>query len=666
MNPMNENSELQNEQDLSFFSPFFLGAYGENSEILEQLLVEFVRDHIYWRRNFHPEDARPITPQMTQTSQYNDSIAKIRKELHSLTAKLKRTVPIYNPRYVGQMASDLMLPALLAQLVTTFYNPNNSANQVGDVTIKMELEVGNQFADMFGFNTDSQQSPCAWGHLTSGGTDANYESLWNFRAVKYYPVALVEALKKMELEIKFEDLSVNDPAIKNPFDYTPWELINLSIDTVLELRHKIFDKVLNSEGYNALKEFSRLVEDNRLESLGPAQFFAEHWKFHQPVVLVPSTAYSFWKKAMRLLGFGSASLVKVPLTHTMRMDEKELERILNKLHTQNIPVLAVIGVLGTLDFGTIDPVHEIIRIQSEFAIKGLNFYVHVDASCGGYLKALFRDKEGNDISRKTITDELHYFPSEQVYQAFMSLNNVDSITVAPHTFGYLPQGIGGFIARNREIVKLLNHSERNLLENDDKLDLLQLSRFILDGAKPGANAAAAYVTHKVLPLDGEHFGRIIKQTIRASECFFNKLKRLKSSLKGKAHLCVPFEPDSNLIAVSINPHGNRSLSVMNEFMSEIFDQLSHNPSHSVQTKEFLGSTTSLNLYNLTESERTNLFKLLHLETCDIDKVAEQKVYLLRHSMMNPWITSNSEGRNYLDNYCDFLESVINTIIEEKT
>src|SRR5690606_20780562 len=40
--------------------PCFLGPYGENDALLEKLVVEFLRDHVYWRRNFHPEDPPAI------------------------------------------------------------------------------------------------------------------------------------------------------------------------------------------------------------------------------------------------------------------------------------------------------------------------------------------------------------------------------------------------------------------------------------------------------------------------------------------------------------------------------------------------------------------------------------------------------------------------------
>ncbi len=46
-----------------------------------------------------------------------------------------------------------------------------------------------------------------------------------------------------------------------------------------------------------------------------------------------------------------------------------------------------------------------------------------------------------------------------------------------------------------------------------------LGQFIPEGSKSGAAAAAVYVTHKVLPLDHRHFGRLPCATVRAAEVF---------------------------------------------------------------------------------------------------------------------------------------------------
>lgn len=100
-------------------APWFLGAYGENNDFFERALLELVRDHVFWRRNFHPEDAPPITVREQYDAVFLDGIARTRQELHQLTAQLKRSVPFFHPRYVGHMVSELLMPGLIAQLVTT-------------------------------------------------------------------------------------------------------------------------------------------------------------------------------------------------------------------------------------------------------------------------------------------------------------------------------------------------------------------------------------------------------------------------------------------------------------------------------------------------------------------------------------------------------------------
>lgn len=114
--------------DPSLF-PCFLGPYGENDALLEKLVVEFLRDHVYWRRNFHPEDPPAIPTRAAATAQFQAFEARLRRELHSLSAALKRSVPFHSPRYLGHMTSDLLLPGLAAQILTLPYNPNNVSDE---------------------------------------------------------------------------------------------------------------------------------------------------------------------------------------------------------------------------------------------------------------------------------------------------------------------------------------------------------------------------------------------------------------------------------------------------------------------------------------------------------------------------------------------------------
>ncbi|MGD8331952.1 MAG: pyridoxal-dependent decarboxylase, partial [Acidobacteriota bacterium] len=220
--------------DLSFLAPYFLGPSAENAELFEDLLLEFVRDHLFWRRNFHPEDGRRVSVSARHTPEYHEFVDRTRDELYRLSAELKRAVPFFHPRYVGHMSGELILPGLVAKLVTTLYNPNNVTEEAATVTAEMELQVGEQLAAMFGFAVDEDAEPCAWGHLTSGGTVANYESLWNLRAVKFYPIALQEAA----LAAGISQGPVG-PAAKPLLEYSKWELLNLSIAETIALRRQV-------------------------------------------------------------------------------------------------------------------------------------------------------------------------------------------------------------------------------------------------------------------------------------------------------------------------------------------------------------------------------------------------------------------------------------------
>jgi len=139
--------------------------------------VEFLRDHVHWRRSFHPEDGRRIAPSASTRPDYLEFQARIRTELYSLSAELKQAVPFFHPRYVGPMNSDLLLAGLVARMATTLYNPDNVSEEAAQIALDKELAVGEQLAQMFGYSVDESCEPCAWRHLTSGGTVANYEGL---------------------------------------------------------------------------------------------------------------------------------------------------------------------------------------------------------------------------------------------------------------------------------------------------------------------------------------------------------------------------------------------------------------------------------------------------------------------------------------------------------
>ena len=616
----------------------FLGPYGENDALLEKLLVEFLRDHVYWRRNFHPEDPPAIATAAAHHPDYLAFESRMRRELHQLSAALKKSVPFHSPRYIGHMASDLLLPGLAAQMLTLPYNPNNVSEDAAPVTVDMEVQAGLQLARMLGYPHDPAQDACAFGHLTSGGTLANYQALRLALALKAFPVAL-RAAQVPELTLPADD----------------WAAFNLSHADGIALL-QAWQHWLAARSPAERAHWLQRVENERIEQRGLVGFFAAHPSLRVPLVLAPVTAHYSWSKGLKLLGLGRDQLELLP-TAGMRLDPAALRDTLERCARERQPVLMCVAVLGGTEYGTIDPIDAVLAARRESRRHGLDFAVHVDAAWGGYLATLFRNEDGSLRTRGEVAADYVQFPTPAVHAAFAALGDTDSVTVDPHKLGYLPYGSGAFICRDHRAMALLAERADYVFHAATPAGYLaryrSLGQFIPEGSKSGAAAAAVYVTHKVLPLDHVHFGRLPRATVRAAETFHARAQRFALELAGCVHALVPFAPDSNLVCLALNPHGNASVATANAFVRALHDELRCDPHQPLQTKEFFGSVTSLRPDMLGPAQTARIFATLGLDAATLGP-DEDRLLILRHTLMNPYLIDHENGISYIDRYFDFL------------
>ena len=89
---------------------------------------------------------------------------------------------------------------------------------------------------MVGFDRD-----LARGHLTAGGTVANCEALWCARNVKFLPLAMQDAVNKVDELKPAKDLPVDLPGggTTTLSSATMWELLNLNTDVIVEMPDKV-------------------------------------------------------------------------------------------------------------------------------------------------------------------------------------------------------------------------------------------------------------------------------------------------------------------------------------------------------------------------------------------------------------------------------------------
>ncbi|MEO8777262.1 MAG: pyridoxal-dependent decarboxylase, partial [Rhodanobacter sp.] len=258
------------------------------------------------------------------------------------------------------------------------------------------------------------------------------------------------------------------------------------------------------------------------------------------------------------------------------------------------------------------------------------------------------------------------FPTPAVHAAFAALGDTDSVTVDPHKLGYLPYGSGAFICRDHRAMALLAERADYVFHGRTPADYLaryrNLGQFIPEGSKSGAAAAAVYVTHKVLPLDHVHFGRLPRATVRAAEAFHAAAQRFALDLSDCARALVPFAPDSNLVCLAINPRGNTSVATANEFVRKLHDTLRIDPKQPLQTKEFFGSVTTLRPDMLGPEQTARIFGALGLDSGDLDP-QEDHLLILRHTLMNPFLIDHENGINYMDRYFEFLGRRVHALLD---
>ncbi|MEM7537325.1 MAG: pyridoxal-dependent decarboxylase [Chloroflexota bacterium] len=404
------------------FEALFLGPQAENRDFLRRMLTFMLDEHIYWRRNFHPEDGRTITRADQNRDDFVATQRRLEAVFEELSSKLKQSsLPHHSPRHLAHMASDVLMPAVIAYLGTVLYNPNNIAWEGSPATTPLEQEVGIDFAKLVGYDPEH-----AFGHLTSGGHAANYEALWIARNLKSIPLALQQ---------------VNPEFVDNMDE---WQLMNLAPQEAMALWHRT----------------PALMAEVRQQSV--------HGKGMTPPslgkVFVAQSKHYSWGKAVDLLGLGQESLVSVRVTEQYRMDVDDLNRKIRACIERDEPILAVVAIVGTTEEGAVDPIDQIVALRKQYEAEGISFYIHVDAAYGGYIQSIFLDEQDkmlplDEFKRRFYQAEPSpdLWPPVDVYHAYQALSEVDSITLNPHKLGYVPFGAGGVVFKDGRMRNLISH-----------------------------------------------------------------------------------------------------------------------------------------------------------------------------------------------------------------
>lgn len=147
------------------------------------------------------------------------------------------------------------------------------------------------------------------------------------------------------------------------------------------------------------------------------------------VILVSKLGHFSLKKAGGVLGIGNSNIISIETDQTNKINLKCLEEIIRGIKKSSVPtqIIAIIGIAGTTETGTVDPLRQIGEICAE---KGIHF--HVDAAWGG--PVLLSDKfrhllEGIDLADSVTIDghKQFYMPMTSGMVYFKDPCKMDSI-----------------------------------------------------------------------------------------------------------------------------------------------------------------------------------------------------------------------------------------------
>ncbi len=493
-------------------SNFFLGPKAENGEYLIKSIKTILNDYIYWRKNYCPSDK-------LDNSKEKIWYEKLNYELQNVLSLLKANYPFYSPRYMAHMLSETIIPGILGYFAGMLYNPNNVTDEAAPVTVNLELEFGRKICQMLGFKSKDNK-PTGFAHICSGGSIANLESLWYARELQFIPLII----KEFCLKNKIEDFKVKTPNMvgqnlsENIFQISDKILLSLKPNEKIYLPTKLLQHLM---------EFKKMNKDEAIEKLNNHirySKFSIRWAGFinvltnlklKPVIFVPESAHYSWDKTISILGYGNASIRRIPITHKFRINVKKLKEMLYNLNEDEF-VVAVITVAGTTEEGAVDPVHKVQMLREQFEKdKNMSFWLHIDSAGGGFIRSLFNVDDYRDLLNEKFPNELvekEYLESKKqmeekykskkktftildenslkikflmnlqeiyvdknsffskgiinkeiklawddlnVIKAFLTFKEADSITIDPHKLGYIQYPAGVIAFKNANIVQFI-------------------------------------------------------------------------------------------------------------------------------------------------------------------------------------------------------------------
>lgn len=184
-------------------------------------------------------------------------------------------------------------------------------------------------------------------------------------------------------------------------------------------------------------------------------------------VLVSERGHYSLSKAADLLGLGQRQFIAIPTRADHTVDLEALERKIEELRAARVGVMAIVGVAGATETGSVDPLQALSDVARR---AGAHF--HVDAAWGG--PTLF--------SRR--------------HRALLAgIESADSVTIDAHKQLYVPVGAGIVLFKDVEALSSIEHHANYVIRKGSR----DIGKHTLEGSRNGM----AMLVHSALNIIGQ-------------------------------------------------------------------------------------------------------------------------------------------------------------------
>ncbi len=253
-----------------------------------------------------------------------------------------------------------------------------------------------------------------------------------------------------------------------------------------------------------------------IEAQGMAAAMTAH-DLDRAVILVSERAHFSVKKAGGILGLGHRNIVPVDVDAGHRIDVKKLRATISNLKKDGrTGIIAVVGIAGATETGSIDPLNDIADLCREHSI-----HFHVDSAWGGPVLL-----------------------SENYAHLLKGIERADSVTMDGHKQFYMPMTSGMVYFKDPRVMDLIAYHSNYV----NRLGSVDLGRKSLEGSRE-ANSLILDSALKIMGSRG--YALMIDHGIETAKAFAKEIEK-------RELFQLVSRPELNILTYRMLPPGYRA------------------------------------------------------------------------------------------------------------